>query len=90
MQPAVDLDDPGQVGAVVEAHAQIHVDGHPPGDAFDDAHDLDDVLAADRHEVDDAHDAFVGRELGLEDECVAAVATLDLPDPAGGRELPDP
>src|SRR5262249_4033660 len=61
---------------------------HLAVDALDDADQVRAILglAGERHEVDDAHDAAVAYEIGLEDHRVAAVALLVLTRPDRGPD----
>ncbi len=84
---AVDMADPRDDRAVVEADREVHAHRDAPGDALDDAHDVDAVLS-DRHAVGHGDRAVVGDERGLEHEGVVEVAAVRRLDPAGRRELP--
>jgi hypothetical protein len=65
------------------------VDRDRAGDALDEADDLD-GLAADRHAVDDPHDAVIGVERRLQHERVVPVLPLDALDPSCRRDAPTP
>ncbi len=64
---------PGDQGPVVEAGDELGAHPHLAAHAFDDAHEVGEV-AAQRHEVDEANDAAVHFQLGLQNQGVAAVA----------------
>ncbi len=87
MEALVSPAHPGDDRAIVEPDAQTHLHRDSPLDALDDAHDVR-RLPARRHEIDQAHDAFVAGELRLEDERVAAVSPPRRGDVRRGPERP--